>query len=51
MATKQSSIQKVGTALRNPTVQRLLAWVLPILFGWILSKFDTKPVDEKGKKK
>ena len=37
------SVQKLGTALRNPTVQRILAWGLPVLFGWILSKLDKKP--------
>lgn len=49
MAT--SRIQKIGTFLRNPTVQKVLAWALPLVFGWILSKLDTKSVDEKGNKK
>lgn len=49
--TTNSKVQKIGTALRNPRVQQLLAWILPLLFGWILSRLDTKPVDENGKKK
>ncbi|HRC28427.1 MAG TPA: hypothetical protein PKV96_03500 [Candidatus Saccharimonas sp.] len=35
--------QTIGSMLRSPTVQKLLAYVLPLLFGWILSKLDTKP--------
>jgi hypothetical protein len=41
--------RSIGTLLRNPMVQRVLAWGLPIVVGWILSKFD-KP-STTGKKK
>jgi hypothetical protein len=50
MATKQSLPQKIRTTLRNPTVQKLLAWGLPMLFGWILSKLDNKSDDQTRKK-
>ena len=42
-------LRNVGTSLKNPTVQKILAWVLPLVFGWILSKLDTKPNDTKKK--
>jgi hypothetical protein len=50
MATS-SRIQKVGALLRNPTVQKVLAWALPLLFGWILSKLETKSTDKNTTKK
>lgn len=46
-----SKVQKVGTALRNPTIQKILAWVLPIVFGWVLSKIDKSSANNKTKKK
>ncbi|QQS21693.1 hypothetical protein IPM09_04210 [Candidatus Saccharibacteria bacterium] len=39
--------QTIGSMLRSPTVQKLLAYVLPLLFGWILSKLDQKPTNNK----
>jgi hypothetical protein len=45
--TTNSKVQKIGAALRNPRVQQILAWGLPIVFGWVLSKLDTKPTDKK----
>lgn len=42
-----TKLQKAGTLLRDPRVQRILAWLLPIIFGWILSKLDTKPKQRK----
>jgi hypothetical protein len=44
------TLRNVGTSLKNPTVQKILAWVLPLIFGWILSKLDTKPKDDNRKK-
>lgn len=49
MKISQAKVQKVGTALRNPTVQKVLAWLLPIVLGWALSKFD-KAADASSKK-
>jgi hypothetical protein len=49
--TTNSKVQKIGAFLRNPRVQQFLAWALPVLLGWIMSKLDTKPVGEDGKKK
>ncbi len=39
------TLRNIGTSLKNPTVQKVLAWALPLIFGWILSKMDTKPKD------
>ena len=44
------ALRNIGTSLRNPTVQKIMAWVLPLIFGWILSKIDTKPSDNSKKK-
>jgi hypothetical protein len=37
------SLQRASSLLRNPMFQRVLAWVLPIIFGWILTKLNTDP--------
>ena len=49
--TTNSKVQRIGALLRNPRVQQVLAWALPLIFGWILSKLDTKPRGKEGKKK
>lgn len=50
MATSSNTkVQKIGSLLRNPTVQRLLAWILPIVFGWILSKLDRSAANKNKK--
>ncbi|MCA9336220.1 MAG: hypothetical protein KDA17_04905 [Candidatus Saccharibacteria bacterium] len=49
-STTNSTVQKFGAMLRNPRVQQFLAWALPILLGWVLSKLDTKSTS-RGKKK
>ncbi|MCA0228239.1 hypothetical protein LCH21_02180 [Patescibacteria group bacterium] len=45
--TTNSKVQKIGSLLRNPRVQQFLAWALPVLVGWVLSKLDTKPTSKK----
>ncbi len=44
------TLRNIGTSLKNPAVQKVLAWALPLIFGWILSKMDTKPKDGAKKK-
>ncbi len=40
------ALRNIGTSLRNPAVQKILAWALPL----VLSKIDTKPKDGTKKK-
>lgn len=35
-------VQKILRLLRNPLVQKVLAWAAPLVIGWVLSKLDKK---------
>lgn len=40
---------RIARLLRNPTVQRILAWAAPLIIGWILSKLDKKAEQDQKK--